>query len=198
MMKPCTSITRDEKAEFGIGSLVWLIVIMIVATIISTIIVHITEVAFENNETSSQGSTNNGGAVSHILRLEVINYDSTNVATDSLMLNVEFPYLQTVTIDTSVSWVVACPALDANSANHGFYFDRGDFSSVTGLTGDGATAAAVTTIDSKGVYLLMLNLNNCDVEPNEIHFLMLLVDGGITLTKEIKYGPNPMANQDLM
>ena len=29
MMKPCTSITRDEKAEFGTGSLVMFIAIMI-------------------------------------------------------------------------------------------------------------------------------------------------------------------------
>jgi len=174
------------------------IVIMIVAAIIATIIVRVAEVAFENNDNTSQRSSSDPGAVTQIIRLEVINYDPTNVATDSLMLNVDFPYLQKSTTDTLVSWVVACPALDANSNDHGFYFDRGDFSSVTGLSGDGATAAAVTTIDSNSVYFLVINLNNCDIEPNEIHFFMILIEGGLTITKELDYGSNPASNQDLI
>jgi hypothetical protein len=198
MMKPCTSITRDEKAEFGTGSLVMFIAIMIAAAVISSIIVRIAEVAFDNKETTSERSTANTGAMAQIIRLEVIDYDPTNVATDSLMLNVDFPYLQNIVSDTSVSWVVACPALDANSNDHGFYFDRGDFSDVTELDGDGATAAAVSIIENDKVYYLILNLNNCDVEPSETHFLLISVDGSNTITKVIDYGPNPSANQDLM
>ncbi|MDP7001135.1 MAG: hypothetical protein QGH90_04450, partial [Candidatus Poseidoniaceae archaeon] len=106
-MKPCTSITRDEKAEFGTGSLVMFIAIMIAAAVISSIIVRIAEVAFDNKETTSERSTANTGAMAQIIRLEVIDYDPTNVATDSLMLNVDFPYLQNIVSDTSVSWVVA-------------------------------------------------------------------------------------------
>ncbi|MDP7001170.1 MAG: hypothetical protein QGH90_04635, partial [Candidatus Poseidoniaceae archaeon] len=63
---------------------------------------------------------------------------------------------------------------------------------------DGATAAAVSIIENDKVYYLILNLNNCDVEPSETHYLIISVDGANTITKELDYGLNPSANQDLM
>jgi hypothetical protein len=188
----------DEDASIGAGALVVFISLMIAAAILSSILIRLTEVITAESSSDADRGTTNVGAFVHIIRLEIIGYDSTNVVADSLMLIFEFPYAQRSIGDTEVVWVIGCPATGGAASDQGYLFDRGTFSLATNLNGDGQTAGDLTEFESVGVYFLRVKLKNCDIEPSEAHVLIISVVGGNLVSKNIKYDSAPYSNQDLM
>ena len=192
------TLDEDEDASVGAGALVVFISLMIAAVIMSSIIIRITEIMFAEPSSDADRGTSDVGAFVQVIRLEIVRYDPGNVVADSLMLIFDMPYAQRSIGDTEVGWVIGCPATGGDAGSQGYYFDRGTFSLATNLNGDGQTAGDLSEFDGGEVYYLRIKLQNCDIEPDEKHFLIISVIGGKLVSKNINYSSSPYVNQDLM
>lgn len=190
----------DEEASMGNSALVILITLMIAAAVISSLLIKVAEMIFVETSSDADRGISEAGAFVQIIRLEILAYDSTNPSptTDSLMLIFKIPFSQKDIAESEIEWVIGCPAIGAQASDRGYEYDRGKFTAATNLQGDGRTIPGVTEFETGAFYYLRIDLANCDIEPDEKHFLVITVFNGMLVEKNINYDSVPSLNEDLM
>jgi hypothetical protein len=184
----------------GNGVLVIMITLMVAAAVISALLIRVAELIVVETSSDADRGTSGAGEFMQIIRLEILAYDSTNPSptTDSLMLIFKIPYSMEAVAESEIEWVIGCPATGVQAADRGYEYDRGKFTAATDLQGDGRTVAGVTEFENGAIYYLRIDLANCDIEPNDRHFLVITVFGGMLTEKNINYDSVPTLNEDLM
>ena len=188
------SLTRvhDERAEVAVSSLLFLTVVLVTSSILSTFLLSITErTMVDGRETAdSQSDVING-----IISVTYIELSGLNAAAgDELHVGFEFPYLVGNLEDMAVRWVLMCSDGAAGTLERVVY-TSGDFEGATSVTDDGRTDAALDQFDSSGIYHMFISISagtgDCDLDANFDGQLVFAVEKGRTFETRIQLGTNP-------
>jgi hypothetical protein len=190
---------RDERAEVAVSSLLFLSVVLVTTSILSTFLLSITErTMVDGRETAdSQKDVING-----IISVTYIELSGLNAAAgDELHIGFEFPYLVGNLEDTAVRWVLMCSDGDAGTAEEVTY-TAGDFEPATSMIDDGRTEATLDEFDSSGIYHMYLVLSaaagDCDLDANFDGQLVLAIERGRTFETRIQLGTNPSVGDQFL
>lgn len=190
---------HDERAEFSVSALMFLSVVLVSTSILSTFLLSIAErTMVDGRETAhSQSDVVNG-----IISVTYVELSGLNTATgDELHIGFEFPYLVGNLEDTAVRWVLMCSDGDTGTAEEVSY-TAGDFEAATSIIDDGRTDAALDQFDSSGLYHMHMVLNagtgDCDLDANFDGQLVLAIDKGRTFETRIQLGTNPSVGDQFL
>lgn len=189
----------DERAEFSVSALMFLSVVLVSTSILSTFLLSIAErTMVDGRETAhSQSDVVNG-----IISVTYVELSGLNTATgDELHIGFEFPYLVGNLEDSAVRWVLMCSDGDTGTAEEVSY-TAGDFEAATSIIDDGRTDAALDQFDSSGMYHMHMVLNagtgDCDLDANFDGQLVLAIDKGRTFETRIQLGTNPSVGDQFL
>ena len=193
-------LVDDERAEFSVSALMFLSVVLVSTSILSTFLLSIAErTMVDGRETAhSQSDVVNG-----IISVTYIELSALNVpnAGDQLHMGFEFPYLVGNLEDSAVRWVLTCS--DGNTgSNERVAFTPGNFEGATSVTDDGNAAAALDHFDSSGIYHMFMTVNgatgDCDLDANFDGQLIIAIEKGRTFETRIQLGSNPSVGDQLL
>lgn len=197
--KPTRGLVEDERAEFAVSSLMFLSVVLVSTSILSTFLLSIAErTMVDGRETAnSQNDVING-----IVSVTYIELSGLNGATgDELHIGFEFPYLVGNLEDTAVRWVLMCSDGDAGFAEEVTY-TAGDFEPATSMIDDGRTDATLDQFDSSGIYHMFMTVNpaagDCDLDVDFDGQLVIAIEKGRTFEIRIQLGSNPSVGDQLL
>jgi len=126
-------LVEEERAEFAVSSLMFLSVVLVSTSILSTFLLAITErTMVDGRESADQQADVINGIVS-LRFLELSGYDAA-IADDELHFGFEMPYLIGTVEDVDVRWVLLCSDGAAGTAETVAY-STGDFEEATSITG---------------------------------------------------------------
>ena len=189
----------DERAEFSVSALMFLSVVLVSTSILSTFLLSIAErTMVDGRETAhSQSDVVNG-----IISVTYVELSGLNTATgDELHIGFEFPYLVGNLEDSAVRWVLMCSDGDTGTAEEVSY-TAGDFEAATSIIDDGRTDAALDQFDSSGMYHMHMVLNagtgDCDLDANFDGQLVLAIDKGRTFETRIQLGTSPSVGDQFL
>lgn len=190
---------HDERAEFSVSALMFLSVVLVSTSILSTFLLSIAErTMVDGRETAhSQSDVVNG-----IISVTYVELSGLNTATgDELHIGFEFPYLVGNLEDSAVRWVLMCSDGDTGTAEEVSY-TAGDFEAATSIIDDGRTDAALDQFDSSGMYHMHMVLNagtgDCDLDANFDGQLVLAIDKGRTFETRIQLGASPSVGDQFL
>ena len=192
-------LVDDERAEFSVSALMFLSVVLVSTSILSTFLLSIAErTMVDGRETAhSQSDVVNG-----IISVTYVELSGLNTATgDELHIGFEFPYLVGNLEDSAVRWVLMCSDGDTGTAEEVSY-TAGDFEAATSIIDDGRTDAALDQFDSSGMYHMHMVLNagtgDCDLDANFDGQLVLAIDKGRTFETRIQLGTSPSVGDQFL
>ena len=192
-------LVEDERAEFAVSSLMFLSVVLVSTSILSTFLLSITErTMVDGRETAdSQSDVING-----IISVAYIELSGLNAAAgDELHVGFEFPYLVGNLEDTAVRWVLMCSDGDTGTAEEVTY-TSGTFDGATSVTDDGRTAATLDRFDSSGIYHMFMTVNaatgDCDLDANFDGQLIIAIEKGRTFETRVQLGSSPDIGDQLL
>ena len=192
-------LVDDERAEFSVSALMFLSVVLVSTSILSTFLLSIAErTMVDGRETAhSQSDVVNG-----IISVTYIELTALNaVDGDQLHIGFEFPYLVGNIDDTAVRWVLMC-----SDGDTGFWeeitYTAGDFQGATDVLDDGVTVATLEQFDSSGIYHMFMTVNaaagDCDLDANFDGQLVIAIEKGRTFETRIQLGSNPSVGDQLL
>ncbi|MBD40592.1 MAG: hypothetical protein CMB11_09580 [Euryarchaeota archaeon] len=190
---------HDERAEVAISSLLFLSVVLVTTSILSTFLLSITErTMVDGRETAnSQSDVLNGIVSVTYIELSGLN----GAAGDELHIGFEFPYLVGNLEDSAVRWVLLCSDGDTGNAEEVTY-TAGDFEPATSMIDDGRTDATLDRFDSSGIYHMYMVINagtgDCDLDANFDGQLVLAIEKGRTFETRIQLGTNPSVGDQFL
>ena len=192
-------LVEDERAEFAVSSLMFLSVVLVSTSILSTFLLSITErTMVDSRETAdSQSDVING-----IISVAYIELSGLNAAAgDELHIGFEFPYLVGKLEDTAVRWVLMCSDGDTGT-NEEVTYTSGTFDGATSVTDDGRTAATLDRFDSSGIYHMFMTVNaatgDCDLDANFDGQLIIAIEKGRTFETRVQLGSSPDIGDQLL
>jgi len=192
-------LVEDERAEFSVSALMFLSVVLVSTSILSTFLLAITErTMVDGRESADQQADVINGIVS-LRFLELSGYDAA-IADDELHVGFEMPYLIGTVEDVDVRWVLLCSNGAAGTAETVAY-STGDFEGATSITGDGRTAADLDFFDSSGVYHLFMPIDgtgDCDLDANFDGQLIIVLERGRTFEFRVTLGSDPSVGDQLL
>ena len=185
-------LVEDERAEFAVSSLMFLSVVLVSTSILSTFLLSIAErTMMDGRETANTQSD----VVNGIISLNYIELSGLNAAAgDELHIGFEFPYLIGNLQDTAVRWVLMCSDGGTGEAERVVY-SSGNFESATSVIDDGRAVATLDRFDSSGIYHMFISIStgtgDCDLDANFDGQLVFAVEKGRTFETRIQLGTNP-------
>lgn len=191
----------DERAEFSVSALMFLSVVLVSTSILSTFLLSIAErTMVDGRETAhSQSDVVNGIISVNYIELSALNDPGSG---DQLHMGFEFPYLVGNLPDTAVRWVLMCPQENPAKGNRvNLFYTSGNFAGATSVTDDGVTAATLEQFDSSGIYHMFMTVNaatgDCDLDANFDGQLIIAIERGRTFETRIQLGSNPSVGDQL-
>ncbi len=200
MSEPASlSLVDDERAEFGVSALMFLSVVLVSTSILSTFLLSIAErTMVDGRETAhSQADVVNGIISVTYIEISALNDPGGG---DQLHMGFEFPYLVGEIPDTAVRWVLMCSTGTGNLEE--VAYTTGDFAAATSVTDDGATVGSLEQFDSSGVYHMFMVINaatgDCDLDANSDAQLVIGIEKGRTFQTRIQLGSSPSVGDQLL
>lgn len=192
-------LVDDERAEFSVSALMFLSVVLVSTSILSTFLLSIAErTMVDGRETAhSQSDVVNGIISVTYIELTALN----TVDGDQLHIGFEFPYLVGNIEDTAVRWVLMCSDGDTGFQEE-ITYTAGDFQGATDVLDDGVTVATLEQFDSSGIYHMFMTVNaaagDCDLDANFDGQLVIAIEKGRTFETRIQLGSNPSVGDQLL
>lgn len=193
-------LVDDERAEFSVSALMFLSVVLVSTSILSTFLLSIAERTMVDGRETAQSQSD---VVNGIISVTYIELSGLNApgAGDQLHMGFEFPYLVGNLDDSAVRWVLTCS--DGNTGrNERLTFTPGTFEGATSVTDDGVTAATLDHFDSSGVYHMFMVINGatgeCDLDANTDAQLVIVIEKGRTFQTRIQLGSSPSVGDQLL
>ena len=193
-------LVDDERAEFSVSALMFLSVVLVSTSILSTFLLSIAERTMVDGRETAQSQSD---VVNGIISVTYIELSGLNApgAGDQLHMGFEFPYLVGNLDDSAVRWVLTCS--DGNTGrNERLTFTPGTFEGATSVTDDGVTAATLDHFDSSGVYHMFMTVNaatgDCDLDANFDGQLVIAIEKVRTFETRIQLGSSPSVGDQLL
>lgn len=192
-------LVDDERAEFSVSALMFLSVVLVSTSILSTFLLSIAERTMVDGRETAQSQSD---VVNGIISVTYIELTALNaVDGDQLHIGFEFPYLVGNIDDTAVRWVLMC-----SDGDTGFWeeitYTAGDFQGATDVLDDGVTVATLEQFDSSGIYHMFMTVNaaagDCDLDANFDGQLVIAIEKGRTFETRIQLGSNPSVGDQLL
>tara|TARA_B100000925_G_C22000336_1_gene470915 strand:+ start:1673 stop:2275 length:603 start_codon:yes stop_codon:yes gene_type:complete len=192
-------LVEDERAEFAVSSLMFLSVVLVATSVLSTFLLSITERTMVDGRETADTQTD---VINGLISVTYIELSGLNAAAgDELHIGFEFPYLVGNLEDTAVRWVLMCSDGDTGN-NEEVTYTSGTFAGATSVTDDGRTAATLERFDSSGIYHMFITVNaaagNCDLDANFDGQLIVAIEKGRTFETRIQLGTNPSVGDQFL
>ncbi len=192
-------LVEDERAEFAVSSLMFLSVVLVATSVLSTFLLSITERTMVDGRETADTQTD---VINGLISVTYIELSGLNAAAgDELHIGFEFPYLVGNLEDTAVRWVLMCSDGDTGN-NEEVTYTSGNFAGATSVTDDGRTAATLERFDSSGIYHMFITVNaaagNCDLDANFDGQLIVAIEKGRTFETRIQLGTNPSVGDQFL
>ena len=192
-------LVEDERAEFAVSSLMFLSVVLVATSVLSTFLLSITERTMVDGRETADTQTD---VINGLISVTYIELSGLNAAAgDELHIGFEFPYLVGNLEDTAVRWVLMCSDGDTGNLEEVTY-TSGNFAGATSVTDDGRTAATLERFDSSGIYHMFITVNaaagNCDLDANFDGQLIVAIEKGRTFETRIQLGTNPSVGDQFL
>ena len=190
---------HDERAEFSVSALMFLSVVLVSTSILSTFLLSIAERTMVDGRETAQSQSD---VVNGIISVNYIEISALNGpgGGDQLHMGFEFPYLVGEIPDTAVRWVLMCSTGTGNLEE--VAYTTGVFEAATSVTEDGATVGSLDQFDSSGVYHMFMGINagtgDCDLDANSDAQLVIVIEKGRTFQTRIQLGSNPSVGDQLL
>lgn len=192
-------LVEDERAEFAVSSLMFLSVVLVSTSILSTFLLSITERTMVDGRETADTQTD---VINGLISVTYIELSGLNAAAgDELHVGFEFPYLVGNLEDTAVRWVLMCSDGDTGTGEEVTY-TSGTFDGATSVTDDGRTAATLDRFDSSGIYHMFITVNaatgDCDLDANFDGQLIIAIEKGRTFETRVQLGSSPDIGDQLL
>lgn len=197
--EPALIRVHDERAEVGVSSLLFLTVVLVSTSILSTFLLSITERTMVDGRETAYSQTD---VVNGIVSVTYIELSGLNgAAGDELHIGFKFPYLVGNLQDSAVRWVLMCSD-GGTGVNENVVYTSGNFESATSVTDDGRAVATLEQFDSSGIYHMFISINavagDCDLDANFDGQLVMAIEKGRTFETRIQLGTNPSVGDQLL
>lgn len=192
-------LVEDERAEFAVSSLMFLSVVLVATSVLSTFLLSITERTMVDGRETADTQTD---VINGLISVTYIELSGLNAAAgDELHVGFEFPYLVGNLEDTAVRWVLMCSDGDTGTGEEVTY-TSGTFDGATSVTDDGRTAATLDRFDSSGIYHMFITVNaatgDCDLDANFDGQLIIAIEKGRTFETRVQLGSSPDIGDQLL
>lgn len=192
-------LVEDERAEFAVSSLMFLSVVLVATSVLSTFLLSITERTMVDGRETADTQTD---VINGLISVTYIELSGLNAAAgDELHVGFEFPYLVGNLEDTAVRWVLMCSDGDTGTGEEVTY-TSGTFDGATSVTDDGRTAATLDRFDSSGIYHMFMTVNaatgDCDLDANFDGQLIIAIEKGRTFETRVQLGSSPDIGDQLL
>ena len=192
-------LVEDERAEFAVSSLMFLSVVLVATSVLSTFLLSITERTMVDGRETADTQTD---VINGLISVTYIELSGLNAAAgDELHVGFEFPYLVGNLEDSAVRWVLMCSDGDTGTSEEVTY-TSGTFDGATSVTDDGRTAATLDRFDSSGIYHMFITVNaatgDCDLDANFDGQLIIAIEKGRTFETRVQLGSSPDIGDQLL